>query len=742
MRYALIMLLLCFSLTLSATTYYVATNGSNSNNGTTTSTPWLTLQYGIDHVKAGDILYIRGGTYRTTGNASSSALLTMSGMAGTSSSHITISAYPGEVPVLNLDNITTNQPAVFALFMNGSTYLDLKGLTVTGLAQPSSATNVAGFYTTNSSHITIENCVCHHMGGYGFTCNNSTYVTYKNCDAHHCADPYSANGAWENANGFGVTGGVAQNTSDNIAFDGCRSWNNADDGFDFYGVDAYITVNNCWSFYNGYDDSFNPEGNGQGFKLGPNYTTTYNSTVRRVITNCVAAGNKYHGFDQNYGSSWGTCRMNFYNNTAFGNAQMGWAFNYISGIDNIFKNNIAVNNTAGTANVASSTQDHNSWNGTVTASAADFQSTTISQLTSARQSDGSLPVLTTFHLAAGSDLINAGVDAGLPFTGTAPDMGAFETGTVTSVQVPAFSSAAVENATPSILTMTYNMTLANIVPAASAFTVLVNSVARAVNSVVVSGTNVQLTLANPVVNGNVVTVAYTKPATSPLQTSASGQAITIAAQAVTNKVTATVTPAYVSSSIENATPTVLTLTYNLALGTTIPATSAFSVLVNAVARTVSSVSVSGTKVQLVLASGIKYGDIITFGYTKPAANALQTVAGGQAATISGQSVINNLANPAKDALPITITMTISPNHHINRILNILLVYTGSLATQAASITPEIIRISDLTGKLFNETFLTTGVTSVKIPVNLRSGIYNVILSTAGVQMAAQRMIVY
>jgi uncharacterized repeat protein (TIGR02059 family) len=286
------------------------------------------------------------------------------------------------------------------------------------------------------------------------------------------------------------------------------------------------------------------------------------------------------------------------------------------------------------------------------------------------------------------------------------------------------------------------MTLANIVPAASAFTVLVNSVARAVNSVVVSGTNVQLTLANPVVNGNVVTVAYTKPATSPLQTSASGQAITITAQAVTNKVTATVTPAYVSSSIENATPTVLTLTYNLALGTTIPATSAFSVLVNAVARTVSSVSVSGTKVQLVLASGIKYGDIITFGYTKPAANALQTAAGGQAATISGQSVINNLANPAKDALPITITMTISPNHHINRILNILLVYTGSLATQAASITPEIIRISDLTGKLFNETFLTTGVTSVKIPVNLRSGIYNVILSTAGVQMAAQRMIVY
>jgi hypothetical protein len=158
-------------------------------------------------------------------------------------------------------------------------------------------------------------------------------------------------------------------------------------------------------------------------------------------------------------------------------------------------------------------------------------------------------------------------------------------------------------------------------------------------------------------------------------------------------------------------------------------------LVNAVARTVSSVSVSGTKVQLTLASGIKYGDIITFGYTKPATNPLQTATGGQAATISGQSVINNLVNPSKNALPITITMTISPGRHINRILNILLVYTGSLATQAASITPEVIRISDLTGKLFNETYLTTGI-------NLRSGIYNVILSAAGVQMAIQRMIVY
>jgi hypothetical protein len=45
---------------------------------------------------------------------------------------------------------------------------------------------------------------------------------------------------------------------------------------------------------------------------------------------------------------------------------------------------------------------------------------------------------------------------------------------------------------------------------------------------------VLLTLASPVVYGDVVTVAYTKPASNPLQTSSGGQAVSISAQSVTN----------------------------------------------------------------------------------------------------------------------------------------------------------------------------------------------------------------
>ena len=72
-------------------------------------------------------------------------------------------------------------------------------------------------------------------------------------------------------------------------------------------------------------------------------------------------------------------------------------------------------------------------------------------------------------------------------------------------------SSVIENATPALLEMTYSITLANIVPVSSAFSVRVNSAARTVTAVAISGTKVQLTLASPVVYGDVVTVSYTKP---------------------------------------------------------------------------------------------------------------------------------------------------------------------------------------------------------------------------------------
>ena len=101
-------------------------------------------------------------------------------------------------------------------------------------------------------------------------------------------------------------------------------------------------------------------------------------------------------------------------------------------------------------------------------------------------------------------------------------------------------------------------------------------------------------------------------------------------------------PVYVSSVIADATPTILEMTYNLVLTNIVPATSAFAVLVNAVARTVNSVAIVGGKVQLTLASAIIYNDVVTVAYTKPATNPKQTTAGGLAISITAQSVTNNV----------------------------------------------------------------------------------------------------
>ena len=72
-------------------TYYVSTTGSDSNPGTITS-PWGTLKKATGKVVACDTVYVRGGTYVEAININAS---------GTASAPIKISAYPGELPIID-----------------------------------------------------------------------------------------------------------------------------------------------------------------------------------------------------------------------------------------------------------------------------------------------------------------------------------------------------------------------------------------------------------------------------------------------------------------------------------------------------------------------------------------------------------------------------------------------------------------------------------------------------------------
>ena len=68
----------------------------------------------------------------------------------------------------------------------------------------------------------------------------------------------------------------------------------------------------------------------------------------------------------------------------------------------------------------------NSWQDGHAATESDFVSVDIDELLKDRKADGSLPDVNYFKLVNGSDLIDAGVDVGLPYNGSAPDIGTFE----------------------------------------------------------------------------------------------------------------------------------------------------------------------------------------------------------------------------------------------------------------------------------------------------------------------------
>jgi hypothetical protein len=179
-----------------------------------------------------------------------------------------------------------------------------------------------------------------------------------------------------------------------------------------------------------------PDGNGNGFKVGgwglP--PTKYPTPVpQHTVRNCLSFLNKAAGFYQNHQPA----NNYYYNNTSYNNR--GGDFNML-GYDlstgagtgmGIYRNNIAYLGTA-TTNATGADASFNSWDiSGLTVAASDFLSVDTTGIYGPRKADGSQPDVKFMHLAAGSHCIDKGVDVGLPFTGAAPDLGAYEYGAAT-----------------------------------------------------------------------------------------------------------------------------------------------------------------------------------------------------------------------------------------------------------------------------------------------------------------------
>lgn len=400
MKYFYLVIAIFLANMVFATEYYVAVDGSSTNNGTSLDTPFASIESAISKATAGDLIWVRGGTYQHAVTISLSK-------SGTESDTIFLLAYADEKPVLDFSGTAFGKRG---MKISGS-YWKIKGFEMKNAGD--NAINMSG------SNNTIEFCSFHDNKDTGLQMGGGAHDNkIINCDSYFNADPTD----YGDADGFAAKLDVGTNNY----FYGCRSWYNCDDGWDGYmrgNDDVSTTLENCWTWSNGYFKDGTDAGkkaNGNGFKVGGSDDKTLKHNF--TLIHCLAFYNKAKGFDQNNNKG----NMFFYNCTAVGNLGNDFSIpsTLPSGKTAEVKNCVLYN---GKLNLNSSVvQESNSWDNNFTVDESDFISVDTTGISGPRKSDGSLPDVPFMHLDDNSDLVNAGIDLGYSFIGSAPDLGAFE----------------------------------------------------------------------------------------------------------------------------------------------------------------------------------------------------------------------------------------------------------------------------------------------------------------------------
>jgi pectate disaccharide-lyase len=413
-------LLLASASVLAQQVLYVSPTGSASSSGTSISAP-TTFQNAIATITPGGTINMRGGTYNF-----SATIVIASTNNGTAGAVKTVSAYNGEIPILDFAGQALAD-ANRGIVLDGD-YWYFKGITIRNAGDNG--------MLLSGNHNTIDNCIFTRNRDSGlqlsrFSSSATTISTWPsfnlilNCEAFDNKDAVS-----ENADGFAAK----LTCGEGNVFRGCISHNNSDDGWDLFtktdtGPIGVVTFDNCVAYNNGTltDGTTSSNGDKNGFKLGGS-----GIPVNHIIRRCVAFGNGHHGFTDN--NNLGNITVT--NNTSYNNVESN--FNFREGGNHTFTNNLSFNAGASDKTIGTDVSGKNVWwkNNVSTSasnlvvSSADFVSLTP---TVAKNADGSPNLGNFLALATGSDMINAGVSAsGITFNGSAPDIGARESGNTTT----------------------------------------------------------------------------------------------------------------------------------------------------------------------------------------------------------------------------------------------------------------------------------------------------------------------
>jgi parallel beta-helix repeat protein len=282
-----------------AATYYVATDGSDSNPGTE-ARPFQTLGGSVGKLGPGDTLYVKNGTY--TGSLS-----LIGWPSGTSwDNPVTLAAYPGHSPVIR------TQSGISALYLSYISYIVIDGFFIDG-------TN--GYdtikITTGSSHIRIQNSEIAYSLGNGIVMNNG-------------ADGNELLHLQVHNNGkTGYDHGIYIASSDNIV-EGCSIHDNSGYGVHVYNGSSLEANNNVIRSNEIYNNGWS--GSGAGILLS-------SGDGNQANNNAIWGNNYVGGIYINYGASNTYVGGNtIYQNTYYGIYIGSGSSNAFIGFNSIYDN--------------------------------------------------------------------------------------------------------------------------------------------------------------------------------------------------------------------------------------------------------------------------------------------------------------------------------------------------------------------------------------------------------------------
>jgi hypothetical protein len=287
---------------------YAAPNGTDSAAGTQAAP--TTITSALTRISAGGTIYLRGGTYNL-----STTVTIAPGNDGTSSARKTLSAYPGETPVLNFSAMAEADNNR-GLAVNGN-YWHIYGITVQRAGDN-------GIFVGGSNNV-IERVVTafNHDSGLQISriASNTPQAQWPSGNQIISSESHdNADSDGEDADGFAakLTAGPGN------VFQYDVSHNNIDDGWDLYtktdtGPIGPVTILNSLSYNNGTltNGQVNDAGDRNGFKLGGE-----DIKVSHNIQGNIAYHNGHHGFT--YNSNPGS--MTISHNASIDNAQRNFSF--------------------------------------------------------------------------------------------------------------------------------------------------------------------------------------------------------------------------------------------------------------------------------------------------------------------------------------------------------------------------------------------------------------------------------